>query len=352
MKLFIHEAVESECGSLLESLHRKAAPQLHELVDSPEQADLILVTGSYTAEGLAQKVTKSQFIRKHADKVVAYNDDDAYLPLLPGTYCSPMAGRSTSIGRARTYSYIVRHLAKGNPFIRPVAGDARKELLFSFQGRCCAPVRKRMMRFNYGRDDVFIENTSSFSNWGRDTSVTDRQQLYVDTVHRSHFGLCPRGGGTGSFRFFETMQMAVAPVLLSDGFVLPEGPDWDSFLITVPERDVARLPEILEPHRDESRERGRLARLAWEQWFDTDKEFNEIVDRCAKAHEASRAGEATYRAFWPLLVTNHYAKRAARRNASKVVRTLARRAGVKVQNFREGVEDYDLKSNIEKAKSL
>jgi len=352
MKLFIHEAVESECGVLLRTLHGKADRDLHTLVDTPEAADLILVTGSWTGEGLAPKITKSQFIRKFANKIVCYNDDDAYLPLLPGTYCSTESGHSTQMGRVRTYSYIVRHIQKGNPFVRPADADVKKDLLFSFQGRCAAKARKRMMRFDYGRKDVLVENTSTFSNWARTATVAEGQQRFVDTVHRSHFGVCPRGGGTGSFRFFETMQMGVAPVLVSDAFVLPEGPDWDSFLIRVAENDVEKLPAILEPYVDQSRERGRLARLAWEQWFDTPKEFNEIVDRCAKSHEAAGTEEARYRSFWPLLVANHYARRSVRRNGKKVILGIANRLGVKRENFRDGVADYDMKSNIEKAKSL
>ena len=351
MKVFLHEPIENECGALLGSLYRKAREPRHELVDSPDKADLILVTGSYSFEGLSKKLTQDPLVRQNVDRCVCYNDDDAYLPLLPGVYCSPRAGYSTKIGRVATYSYIVRHIQKGNPHVRPAAPDVEKDLLFSFQGRLGAKSRKRLIREFSGRSGVLVEDTTANSNWATNEKVRDYQKTYVETIHRSHFVLCPRGGGTGSFRFFETMQMGVAPVMISDGYVMPEGPDWSSFVITVGENDVERMVEILEPLKDQSRERGRLARLAWEQWFDIDKEFNEIVDRCAKVHERSNASEARYRAFWPLIVGRHYLKRGLRRNARAAVLGTANRLGVKIKTYRD-VPQYDVKASIEKAKSL
>ena len=37
-------------------------------------------------------------------------------------------------------------------------------------------------------------------------------------------------------------------VLISDDYLLPAHVAWDRFLIRIAERDIARMPELLEPH--------------------------------------------------------------------------------------------------------
>jgi hypothetical protein len=93
--------------------------------------------------------------------------------------------------------------------------------------------------------------------------------------------LCPRGAGAGSNRFFEVMAAGVAPVLLSDNYALPPGPAWDTFLIQVRERDIAKLPEILEPYLESAAERGRLARQAFDEYFSIERGFDRIVELAA-----------------------------------------------------------------------
>jgi hypothetical protein len=83
------------------------------------------------------------------------------------------------------------------------------------------------------------------------------------------------------------MQAAIAPVLISDHFLLPPHVPWDTFLLRIPEKDIPRLPELLEPHRATSAERGRLAREAWLNYFAPEKEFDAII---AAAHAALHHG--------------------------------------------------------------
>jgi hypothetical protein len=91
------------------------------------------------------------------------------------------------------------------------------------------------------------------------------------------------------------MSAGVAPVLLSDAYVLPPGPEWDRFLIRVSERDIGRLPVILEPHRTSAAEQGRLARQAFEEHFAIDREFDRIVELASRALQHSPPSEEYFR---------------------------------------------------------
>ena len=58
--------------------------------------------------------------------------------------------------------------------------------------------------------------------------------------------------------------MGLVPVILSDGWVRPRGPQWQDFSVTASERDVTRLVPIPERHGDDWLEMGamRLGNLA------------------------------------------------------------------------------------------
>lgn len=329
MKIFLEALGESEVAGLLKKLRCVASEDLHTVVHNPNHADLIVLCGSWTMEGLSSLITANPLVKRYPDKCVVYSDDDAYLPLLPGVYCSPKSGFSVRRGRVQCYSYIVRHIQKGNPFVVPVAEQRNKDLLFSFQGATSSLVRKRLFKMNFGRNDVLIEDTTFHSNWVPTATRAEQQKIYVETIARSHFVLCPRGGGSGSFRLFEVMRLGVAPVLISDCYVLPAGPDWSSFLIRIPEKDIARLPSILEPYRTESATRGRRAKEAWDRWFSTEQEFNQIISRC-RSTLAVAGWERLYRLLWPILIVWHYALRRVRRDARAFVLRIVRSFGLRL----------------------
>ncbi len=318
--------------SLLNKLHRTAEQDIYEIVEDPSSADLIIFCasfGSWTGPGLAASVKAHPLIRKYPQKCAAYSEDPCYLPLIPGIYTSATKGFSTRTGRAVTYAYITRHVQLGNPYTVAANCHIEKDLLFSFQGASTAFVRKRLFKLNFNRRDVLIEDTSSHRNWFFDSRTESRQKIYVETIRRSHFVLCPRGSGAGSFRLFEVMRMGAAPVLISDNYVLPTGPNWESFLIRVPERRIAELPAILDAHRAESAERGQHARDAWVQWFDTGKEFNQIIARSQEALNASARFEWLYRASWNLQIARFHALWWLRRKARSLAFSVVRLLGIK-----------------------
>lgn len=119
---------------------------------------------------------------------------------------------------------------------------------------------------------------------------------FAEMMRKSAFTLCPRGAGTSTFRLFETMKAGRVPVILSDAWVPPEGPAWESFSLVVAERDVMRLPQILEAREPEAATMGGLAREQWESWFSESASFHRIVEWCLSIKQSRRRPERLMRA--------------------------------------------------------
>ncbi|MGD0631417.1 MAG: exostosin family protein [Terracidiphilus sp.] len=289
MKVHLAAAKES---ALTTPMRLRGAQSSHILVDDPAAADLILFLGNPTHE--PHLLLDHPFYRNHPDKCAVYSEDDEYLPLLPGVYCSARNDKSTRAGRVFTWSYVSARGRIANPHLAHT--KANKSLLFSFQGGSTSILRKRLYKLAFNRPDVLIEDTSAYHHWDLDQPGREqRQQSYAQTLAASHFVLCPRGAGTGSIRLFEVMQAGIAPVLISDDYPLPPHVPWDTFLIRIAERDIRRLAELLEPYRESNAERGRLARQAWLNHFAPELEFDAIVSLAATALRHGPPDEAAFR---------------------------------------------------------
>ena len=296
MKIYIAAVCETEQVGILED--HAAHSRSHELVSKPSAADLILLLGASAQE--PRQLLDYPAYKAFPDRCAIYTED-AYLPLLPGVHTNAQRGLHTRIGRVFNYAYISRNGRHQNRFVGETTSTlrnergAQKRYLFSFVGGSTSILRKRLFNLKFNRSDVLIENTSAYWHW--DNSQPDRearQRRYAETLAASHFVLCPRGSGAGSVRFFEVMAAGVAPVLLSDEYELPPGPKWDEFLIRR-EHDIAKLPAILEPHLESAAERGRLARLAFDEYFAIDREFDCVVDLAFRALQHGPPAEAYFR---------------------------------------------------------
>lgn len=300
-------AIAQETDQLTLIQQRAALSRCHELVSSPSSADLILFFGY--SPFAPQNLLEHELYRSFPEKCAVYCEEDLYLPLLPGVFCSAVRGESTRAGRVFNYIYVSRNnhyrnqYLDGSPRGEPAAVPVKKRYLFTFLGASTSILRKRLFNIDYSRSDVLIENTSKYWHW--DDSQPDRfvrQRHYAETIAASHFVLCPRGAGAGSMRFFEVMEQGVAPVLLSDNYELPPGPAWDKFLLRVRERDITRLPAILGPHVKESAERGRMAQEAYFDYFSVEREFDNIVNLAALSLQHGLPSEAYFRERQPSMI--------------------------------------------------
>lgn len=324
MKVHLTNCGETELVDLMQS--RAEAFSAHELTDSPQNADLILLLGSFGRDpGLLLDHPSYQ---KFPEKCAVYTEDDNYLPLAPGVYCSAHDDQSARAGRVFSYTYVSRNGRYQNPYLSEwnkakwsqVEASVAKRYLFTFQGGSTSLLRKRLFNQRFNRADVFIQNTSNYYHWDdSQPDRSDRQLVYAETLAASHFVLCPRGAGLGTIRMFEVMSAGIAPVLISDGYVLPPGPDWDKFMIRVPESKISSLAEILEPRIPEARERGQLAKEAFEQFFSMQHEFDSIVGLASRALRHGSPSEETFRRKQAAMIRQRNFRNALRDAARSVV---------------------------------
>lgn len=263
---FLHAASLDEAGS-------------HELVNEPGEADAYLFFepgGDPTASWLRGH----ELVRRFPGKCFSYSENDHPFCFLPGIYVS--AGRVPFLsGRIRTYAYISYGPSEPlrNPFIdTPADPDGKRSYLFSFIGRITHRCRKELIERKFNREDILIE-VPDYNHWGPRTIEAEAlQRRYAEVARSSLFALCPRGDGPNSIRLYEMMQLGVAPVILSDDWVPPRGPDWDKCSVRVPENRIPELPEILSSLRPQAREIGQRARREWETWFASERQLQQIGD--------------------------------------------------------------------------
>lgn len=309
-----------------------SAGRRHELVAAPDDADLVLLVGSFAHR--PELLLDHPLYRRFPGSCAVYTGDDNYLPLAPGVYCAPRRGTSTALGRVRSHAYASAYGRFANPAVQEAAGrlapdGTAKRHLFSFVGAPTSTLRRHILeRFAPDPAALVLDSSSSYHHFegAGPSSVVGAagRDRYVSAALASHFVLCPRGAGTGSLRLFETMSLGVAPVLVSDAYVLPRGPDWDAFLLRVPERRLAGIPRVLAEALSSSLERGRAARVAWEQWFSPERIFDGIVDAAREALSADARTGRLYRRATALLVTERRLRTAAARTAVAVRRSRRR----------------------------
>ena len=131
----------------------------------------------------------------------------------------------------------------------------------SFVGRFHTnPVRQEMAAALAGRLDTFIRD----GDFG--------QRTFVETILASDIALCP-SGGSGSFRFYEAMQLGVVPLLIHEIDTRPfkRVIDWDSCSMHI--QSAEGISEALDRFDAATlREMGRCAAnvyrdcLAYQKW--------------------------------------------------------------------------------------
>jgi len=121
------------------------------------------------------------------------------------------------------------------------------------------------------------------------------------------------------------MLMGRVPVIISDYWVPPEGPDWNAFSIRVPESDVSKIPAILEDRQHDAPEMARRARQAWEAWFSPVVTFHRVVEWCLDIQRTPASAKDIFRRYRSLASSVRAVRNAeklAERIRSKYARLL------------------------------
>lgn len=269
----------------------------HSLTDDPADADLIIFTELHEHGLFAEAVRHHPYVKQYREKCFLFDPGDYALPFLPGLYAS-LRKKYHNPARTRAGYYL---RVDENPYIEFRSLDSSSKYVGCFVGSLVNhPVRAALA--NLPAEHFLIEDTSKSTNASLvpfkrifGTDEQGRQHFwshYADAMAAGAFSLCPRGLGPGSIRLFESMRMGRCPVILSDEWVYPTRVEWPACSISVAEKDVGKLAEILEANLGRAAEMGLRARQEWERYYAPNVRFHWLVEDCLELLEARRIKEA------------------------------------------------------------
>ncbi|KAL2903078.1 hypothetical protein RDABS01_019707 [Bienertia sinuspersici] len=128
--------------------------------------------------------------------------------------------------------------------LRNIGGGMRvskRPILAFFAGAMHGRVRPLLLKHWHNKDEYM----RIYRQLPRSVS---RQMSYSQHMKSSKFCLCPMGYEVNSPRIVEAIYYECVPVIIADNFVLPfdDVLDWNAFSVTVAEKDIPKLKEILE----------------------------------------------------------------------------------------------------------
>ncbi|XP_020268434.1 probable glycosyltransferase At5g03795 [Asparagus officinalis] len=120
---------------------------------------------------------------------------------------------------------------------------SQRPILAFFAGNMHGRVRPTLIKYWGDKDD----NSQDMRIYKRLPNRVSRKMSYVEHLKSSKFCLCPMGYEVNSPRIVEAIYAECVPVIIADNFVLPfeEVLDWSSFSVSVAEKDIPNLRDIL-----------------------------------------------------------------------------------------------------------
>ena len=136
--------------------------------------------------------------------------------------------------------------------------------LFTFRGTFHThPIRQRMCRTLAASDSGVCEELRKAFH----SHTADDQERYIREILDAAFSLCPRGLSPSSYRLYESMQLGRCPVVISDHWIPPQGPDWEDFSIRIPEAGLEHLQPTLDERFQAAERMGRAAKENWDRFY-------------------------------------------------------------------------------------
>jgi hypothetical protein len=278
----------------------------YELTNSPELADMILVVDDWT-KYREEEIIKNQYLKNYPNKCFSLTYVGRPIILNHGVYAS-CEKSILRINRIRTGSYSL--YAVINPFIEQYllskTDASEKNYLFSFVGRNSHPTREVLFHHNFSRNDIYVENSSGFEAFESSPDKSERQKHYVEILASSKFSLCPRGWGAGSTRLFESMELGISPIIISDDWISPKGPKWDLFSVRVKEKHIREIEKIVVSLESSYEEMGNMARKEYNNYFSDHRYFNYVINNCIEIKKHQIIPERFYILIIPFYLRIRY----------------------------------------------
>lgn len=264
----------------LKELHKNSNNE-YELTNDHELADIILITEVYT-ENREEKLINNELYVAYPNKCFSITFVDRPIILAHGIYSS-CEKSILRVNRIRTGSYALYPDEDKNLFIKKFLSSTKspsKEYLFSFIGRNSNPIRGLLFKQRFSRQDVYIEDSSCFDLYANPPDKHERQKHYVDILTKSKFSLCPRGWGTSSIRLFESMELGISPIIISDDWIPPMEPKWNLFSVRIKEKHITEIDKIIISYESSFAEMGNIARIEYNKYFSDENYFNYVIKNC------------------------------------------------------------------------
>jgi hypothetical protein len=294
------EKGESFYGKELKKLADLSPSYVTQFVDQPDDADIILVV-DISNNNLFENLRKNPVWRKHPNKSFGIYEGDCTPTFLHGLY-SDARKSPFNFNRFLGLDYHMHQICFQNPV--PDYIDVRnceKNLLYSFAGRMSHKLRKKLLSSSYPEQEVKLIDTSSYNHFEQNGEFRQEfQQTYWSLCQQSKYVLCPKGAAASSVRLFEMMEAGIAPVIISDDWIPPYGPNWRDFALIVPEKNIHSLYSIVKSHEDEWQIRGQQARLAWESFFSPQKYWDFYLSSIEQIMRCKVFDEIIFQKFYAL----------------------------------------------------
>jgi len=306
IKVYISSCGEGKSfyGEELKRLAELSQSYLTQFVDNPEEANLILVV-DISNKNLFENLRKNLIWRKYPNKCFGIYEGDFAPIFLHGLY-SDARKSLFNFNRFLGLDYHMHQICFKNPV--PDCKNIHnheKQLLYSFAGRMSHKLRKKLLSSSFPENEVQLINTSSYNHFDETGEFRQKfQQTYWQLSIQSKYVLCPRGAAASSVRLFEMMEAGIAPVIISDDWIPPYGPNWQDFAWIIPEKNIPSLYSIVKSHEDEWQIRGQKARLAWEEHFTSEKYWEFCLSSIEKLISQRMIVEKIFQQFYPFILLN------------------------------------------------
>jgi hypothetical protein len=251
----------------------------YEVVNDPEQADIILFieNSRYKGDYFYSRLKDNHLVKQYREKVFMYNSHDMPWLVLPGLYaCMGKRFFDKKYMAASPYIEVV------NPYIKCDFSEEPK-YLFSFYGALSSNPRKKLAHVKDPRASIIVSKVAMYG----DDRPEDLQLEYAKLLTDSKFVICPKGIGPSSIRLFETLQAGRVPVIVSDNWVAPVGPDWEKLAVFIPEKDVLKVSHILRQKEKDWPAMAQACNEAWRKFFAPEVIFSYMIDTIYQMKENS-----------------------------------------------------------------
>jgi len=163
--------------------------------------------------------------------------------------------------------------------INGIGPSPHKDIFYSFIGYDTHESRTKLFKRITHPENTVIIRRDKYHYWQPVASDKQNEIEYKDILSRSRFSLCPRGTGPSTIRFWESLQAGAIPIVISDAMRYPDGFDWNSCIIRVPEKHVGLLFEKLAKITPEQEEVMRQKCLEAFELFCRDDNFLTVIRR-------------------------------------------------------------------------